>query len=119
MWLLPDEQRTDRRRTVAPFRSNHLGPTRTAVTLRPGKFYGTWKNCRIPVKTSLKQRQSIPQSKVRRMPPVHFQVKLSIPAVNGQSGFLRRHAAGTLNGGEVLRQYDSSLELHSSLVFTV
>src|SRR6185369_13471506 len=119
MRLLPDEQRTDRRRTVASFRSNHLGPTRTAITLRPGEFDCTRKNRFIPVKTSLKQRQAVPKSKVRRMPPVHFEVKFSVPTVNGESGFLRRHAARTLNCSEILREHNSSLELDRSLVSTM
>src|ERR1044072_309930 len=100
MRLLPDEEGTDRRRTVASFRSNHLGPARTAISLRPREFHCAWQNRLVPAQTSLKQRQSIPQSKVRRMPPVHFKVKLSVPTVHGKSGFLRWHATGTLNRGE-------------------
>src|SRR6185369_6600995 len=119
MWLLPDEQRSNRRRTVAPFWSNHLGPTSTAISLRAGQLGRARKYRFIPAQASLKQRQTVPQGKVSRVPPVHFQMKLAVPTVNGQSGFLWRHTAGTLNRGEVLRQHDSSLELDGALVFTI
>src|SRR5262245_56275673 len=38
MRLLPDQERTDRRRTIAAFWSNHLGPARPSITLRSSTF---------------------------------------------------------------------------------
>src|SRR6185369_3036207 len=44
------------------------------------------------------------------MPVVHFQVELAVPAIAAESGLLRRHGAGALYGGEVLREDDAALQ---------
>ena len=44
------------------------------------------------------------------MPPVHLEVELAFPAVEGQPGLLRREPAGALDGRQVLRQHDAPLE---------
>jgi hypothetical protein len=57
-----------------------------------------------------------PQVEVRGVPVVHFQVELAEPTVAGESGFLRGHAAGALDGGEVLGEDDASLQFAGARV---
>src|SRR2546421_10491711 len=91
MRLLPNQQWPNRRRTVATFGSDHLGPTRAAIPLRLRAVTGTGKDRLIPTETLFQQRQTLPKSKVCGVPPVHLQMELAIPTVASESGFLRRH----------------------------
>lgn len=50
------------------------------------------------------------------VPPVHFEVELSVPGVAGEAGFLGGHGAGALDGGEVLREDDAALEFFGARV---
>ncbi len=47
---------------------------------------------------------------------MHLQVKLAVPAVAGQSGFLRRQRARTLDRCQVLRENDAPLQFMGALV---
>ena len=48
---------------------------------------------------------------MRRVPPVHLEVELALPAVEREARLLRREAARALDGGEVLREHDAPLQL--------
>src|SRR5438067_9986551 len=91
MRLLPNQQGPNWRRTVATFGSNHLRPARAAISLRLRAITGAGKDRLIPTKTLFQQRQTIPKSKVRGVPPMHLQMKLAVPTIASESGFLRRH----------------------------
>src|SRR2546423_1024444 len=91
MRLLPDQQWPNRRRTIATFGSDHLGPARARIALSSGAVAGTRKDQVVPTETLFQQRQTIPKSKVCGMPPMHLQMKLAIPTVAGESGFLGRY----------------------------
>src|ERR1043165_760122 len=116
MRLLPDQKRADGRRTVASLWSDHLGPTRAHVALLSGQFTRARQNRLIPAETSFEQRQTIPQSEVRSMPPMHLQMKLAVPTVDSQPCLLRRFRPGALNGREVLRENDAPLQFSRAMV---
>src|SRR2546422_2299196 len=111
MRLLPNQQRADRRRTVVTFWPNHLWPARSSIALRRGEFARGGKNRSVPTKTSLQQRQAIPQGEVRRVPPMHLQMGFAVPTVDRQSRFLRWHRACALNGGGGLAERHPPVEV--------
>src|SRR5215510_504205 len=119
MRLLPNQQRANGRGTVSPFRSNHLGPAGAPVSLSAGTFSRAVKYLSVPVKTSFQQRQSIPKREMRCVPPMHLQMKLAVPAIDRETGLLRRRRARALNGRQVLRKDYPPLELLGSGVATI
>src|ERR1044072_4142613 len=55
---------------------------------------------------------------MRGMPPVHFHMKFTIPAVIGEPCFLRWCSARTLYTGKVLRQYNTALQFLRTRICT-
>ena len=108
--LLPDEQRADVGGAVAAVGRGHLGPARAGVALLLGLFAGGGEDRVVPAEAALQQRGAAPGREVRGVPVVHFQVELAVPAIAGESGLLRRHGAGALDGGEVLGEDDAALQ---------
>src|SRR2546421_11565424 len=119
MRLLPNQQWPNRRGTIATFGSDHLWPAGAAIALRFCAFPRGRKNRGVPGETFFQQRHTIPNGEMRGVPPVHFQVKLAIPTVAGESALLRRHRAGTLNRSWVLREDDATLEFRCPLIAAV
>src|SRR5260370_7079647 len=50
---------------------------------------------------------------------MHLEMKLTVPTVESQPGFLRRLRAGTLNGSQVLGENHSPLQLRRSTIAAV
>ena len=109
--LLPDEERADARRRLRAARVGHLRPAGARVALARGGGARPRQDPVVVAEAPLQQRQPAPQREVRGVPPVHLEVELAVPAVEGEPGLLRRVAAGALDGREVLRQDDAPLEL--------
>ena len=111
MRLLPDEERADARRRLRAAGARHLRPPGAGVALAPGGPARTGKDALVVPEAALEQREAPPEREVRRVPPVHLQVELALPAVEREPGLLRRIAPGTLDRGEVLGQHDPPLQL--------
>jgi hypothetical protein len=65
----------------------------------------------IPGQTAFEQLSATPQRKMRRVPGMHLQMKLAVPAVGEQPFFLGWQRAGRVQRHEILRQDDTSLQL--------
>src|SRR5688572_5968531 len=116
MRLLPDQEYTDAGWAVAPFRTDHLRPARAAIALPRGIRARHGKDAAVPGQTSLEHRGAVPERKVRGVPPVHLEMGLAEPAVEGLPRLLRRDRAGTLDRREILREHDATLELRGTRI---
>jgi hypothetical protein len=68
---------------------HHLGPSSAVVPLEAGIRSGILQHIREPSITSLQQLRSLPQYKVRLMPPAHLVVVLAVPTVRSVPSLLR------------------------------
>ena len=109
--LLPHEERADARRRLRAARARHLRPAGPGVALAPRGLPRTREDVRVVPEAPLQEREAPPEGEVRGVPPVHLEVELAFPAVEGEPGLLRRVAAGALDRGEVLGEHDASLQL--------
>ncbi len=112
MRLLPDQEGAYGRRRFTTGVVGHLLPTQAIKALAFGDGFSTIAlGFCIPVEVVFHQSDPVPQGKMHGMPPVHFQVRLAIPAVIGQPGFLWRKIWMHIVFWEVLGQDHSPLQL--------
>src|SRR5437764_13822666 len=97
-----------------PIWPNHLGPTRASVSLALCGLLRNRKNALVQRHIPLEQRKAIPRSEMRAVPPVHLQVELSEPTVEEQPRLGRWQRTGAVNGGVVLREDNSTLQLRGA-----
>ena len=102
MRLLPHQERPHRRRRLRPAGTRHLRPARPGVALLLCRAFRTRQDFLVVVQAAFQQRQPIPQRKMRLMPPVHFQMKLTFPRIIRQPRLLRWVITRILNGRQVL-----------------
>jgi len=67
---------------------DHLRPPGTEIALVRCQLTGHWKNARVDRQALLEQREAVPGSEMRAVPPMHFQMELTVPAVEEQAGLL-------------------------------
>src|SRR5690606_40342673 len=114
MGLLPDEEGADGRWALPAVVGDHFGPAGALIPLAPCRLPGFFENRTIPPHTPLKELFPPPQRKLRRMPPVHLQVKLAVPAVAREPRLRRRQKPCALDR----RKDRKSTRLNSSHVKT-
>src|SRR5262245_28775778 len=117
MRLLPDQEGAHRRGALLPFVVGHLLPSHSLIALSLGNVLRFIKYFCIPLQAPLEQGGPAPEGKMHRMPPMHLEVGLAIPAVVGESSLLRWIIAGALDPRQILRQDDPPFQLECPLVF--
>ena len=87
--LLPDEEGPDGGRRLRPARVGHLRPAGAGVALPARRGPRPREDVRVVAEAPLEQRQAAPEREVHRVPPVHLEVELAVPAVEGEPRLLR------------------------------
>src|SRR5579871_2252263 len=116
MRLLPGQKGVDPVRTFSSFRPDIFGPARSPAANSPGGLSCDRQDLAVEVETPHQQILASPQREMSRVPPVHFKVKLSVPTVLNESGFLRGQRASAIDGGLILRKHDAPLQLRPAAV---
>src|SRR4051794_15550139 len=111
MRLLPHDERRDRARALSTFGPHHLGPPGAPRAERTGPLTGARQVLVIPAHAAFQQLGVAPDREMRGMPEVHLEMELTVPAVREQPLFLRREAAGGVDGRQIAREHDTALEL--------
>ena len=102
MGLLPNQQGVDRMRPLAVEVRRTLRPTRSAIALLGRPMFRCRQKIGIDLEASFRQRPTVPQPVMYQMPPYHFEMKPSVPAVVDQTALLRRQCPGGIHPHQVL-----------------
>ncbi len=108
--LVPHDQRVAAG-ALASLGADHLRPTRAAQPAVDRELASRRQVLAIPLEVPDQQVLPPPQGEVSGVPPDHLGVMLPVPGVADEPALLRWHGGHRLDGGEVLRQDDATLQL--------
>ena len=108
--LVPHDQRVAAG-ALASLGADHLRPTRAAQPAVDREPASRRQVLAIPLEVPDEQVLPPPQGEVSGVPPDHLGVVLPVPGVADEPALLRRDIGHRLDGGEVLRQDDATLQL--------
>lgn len=109
VWLLPEEKWRDGGGNLVAGGIYVFWPAYAGVALGFCDGFGFGDDLLVPGQGVFEEGQAIPEGEVDAVPPVHFEVGLAVPAIDGEAGLLRGIFAAALDGGEVLGEDYASL----------